>query len=506
MKRYYIIVLTLLANITYTYEEKPIVVIIPSYNNAKLYEWNLDSVCFQNYSNYRIVYIDDCSPDGTGNLVRAYIDKHDLQHKVTLLRNEINRGALYNLYNVIHRCEDDEIIVTVDGDDKLAHNNVLKRVNQEYQNPDVWMTYGQHESYPHGKRGFCKPIRQAIVQKHAYRELDWVTSHLRTFYAGLFKQIKLKDLLYENELFRVTWDMAFLFPMLEMAHGKWSFITDVLYVYNEDTPLSDCKLRVVKQLRCDKVIRAKEKYAPIANYKTKYDDAPIVDVVIFSSNPQALENVLTQMQKQEMLINDLTVLMEKEREHEYKDIRGSFNTVDFISFGQDGSLAESIDVICSTSGYLLWTTDQVSIAGSIPLQDAMQALKHTHAISCNFALGKNVQSASCLKREMKQPPFASIPFDFCSWRLADGEFGWRNPFACTMTLFKKSDLLKVLKGADYNTLQELESVLVRSCVDLEQIGLCPQEAIVKPTQEMRSFLATLMRAGYTMSGNSLVKV
>ncbi len=487
------------------YEEKPMVVVVPSYNNAKLYKWNLDSLCFQNYDNYRIVYIDDCSPDGTGDLVRAYIDEHNLQGKVTLIRNEVNKGALYNLYNVIHQCDDDAIIVTVDGDDKLAHNNVLKRVNSEYQDPNVWMTYGQHESYPNGKKGFCRHIHPAVIQKQAYREVDWVTSHLRTFYAGLFKKIKLKDLLYEHELFRVTWDMAFLFPMLEMAKGKWRFIPEVLYVYNEDTPLNDYKLRLIKQLRCDKVIRAKEKYAPIISYKATHEDEPIVDVVIFSFDPQALENVLTQMQKQEMHINNLTVLMEKERENAYKNVKTLFNDVDFISFGQDCTLAESLDVICGTSGYMLWATDQVSVVESISLQDAIRTLKHTHALSCNFALGKNVQSASCLKRAIKQPLFASIPFDFCAWRLADGEFDWRNPFACTMTLFKKSDLRNVLKDARYNTVQELESILVRSCVDLEQMGLCPQNAQAQCIKTLPSILNPLLQAGYKKSGNSLIK-
>ena len=316
MKKLYT-VLMLLCLHAFGYEEKPMVVVVPSYNNAKLYKWNLDSLCFQNYDNYRIVYIDDCSPDGTGDLVRAYIDEHNLQGKVTLIRNEVNKGALYNLYNVIHQCDDDAIIVTVDGDDKLAHNNVLKRVNSEYQDPNVWMTYGQHESYPNGKRGFCRHIHPAVIQKQAYREVDWVTSHLRTFYAGLFKKIKLKDLLYEHELFRVTWDMAFLFPMLEMANGKWSFIPDILYVYNQDTPLSDYKLRIVEQLRCDKVIRAKEKYGAISSYKNAFEGESIIDLVIFSDDPDALRNLLKKIHDQNMPINQLIVFIQEGRKREY---------------------------------------------------------------------------------------------------------------------------------------------------------------------------------------------
>src|SRR5437868_2077214 len=41
--------------------QKPIVVIIPSYNNVQWCVKNIESVLTQNYSNYRVIYIDDCS-------------------------------------------------------------------------------------------------------------------------------------------------------------------------------------------------------------------------------------------------------------------------------------------------------------------------------------------------------------------------------------------------------------------------------------------------------------
>lgn len=246
--------------------EKPMVVVIPSYNNAQWYKGNLDSVCFQNYTNYRIIYVDDCSIDGTGDLVQSYIDRHTLHDKVTLIRNETNRGALYNLYTHIHQCADHEIIITLDGDDRLKHNDVLQGVNVAYQNGDVWLTYGQYETYPDGERGICRPIAPQVVSTKSYRKHEWVTSHMRTFYAGLFKLVKRDDLMHEGELFRVTWDLAFMLPMLEMANGKFSFIPDILYVYNKATPLNDFKLRLNEQIACEHIIRNKPMYAPVETY------------------------------------------------------------------------------------------------------------------------------------------------------------------------------------------------------------------------------------------------
>jgi glycosyltransferase involved in cell wall biosynthesis len=508
MKKTLIFCALIYAYSLFSYEEKPMVIVIPSYNNAQWYKRNLDSACYQNYTNYRIIYIDDCSPDGTGNLVKSYIDQHNLHNKVTLICNETNKGALYNLYAAIHQCADDEIVVTIDGDDWLKHNNVLKRVNQEYQNENVWMTYGQFETYPNNKIGFCRDIQKIVVQKHAYREVDWVTSHLRTFYAGLFKQIKLKDLVYEGELFRVTWDMAFLFPMLEMAAGKFSFIPDVLYVYNEDTPLNDFKLRVLKQLRCNKVIHGYKKYQPVKTYITSKRSMDPIDMVIFSLNPIDLSAILTEIEHSALPIQNVVVLTEEPHADSVLALQSMFPTVDFVAFNQRDSRCQFLDKMCQNSGYLLLTTDAFVLTEAIPLADAVNALEATKALSFNFSLGDDVSKTDLLKREMKKPLFTQTPDDFYAWQYDQAELDWRQPFAWTMNLVRKSDIKKILDGAHCKKFDDLYRLLNTGFVDLNQMGLCCKESKTHKRQNVSDFLAPLLKLGYKVNqqGNCLVKI
>ena len=73
-----------------TVPEKPIVIIVPSRNNNELFEGteryklNLDSIFNQDYENYRVIYIDDCSSDGTADLVESYIQEKGQAGRVTL--------------------------------------------------------------------------------------------------------------------------------------------------------------------------------------------------------------------------------------------------------------------------------------------------------------------------------------------------------------------------------------------------------------------------------------
>lgn len=240
--------------------EKKLVVIIPSYNNIQWCEKNLESVFCQHYHNYRIIYIDDCSADGTYQAVRECINKHKQWGRVTLIHNEQRRGAMANWYTSIHSCADDEIVINLDGDDWFKHDYVLQRVNQEYQDPNVWLTYGQFEFYPSNKIGYCHALPQKIVDNNLYRYYPVVPSHLRTFYVWLFKKIKTADLMLNGEFFAATCDQAMMFPMLEMARNHVRFIPDVLYVYNQTNPINDNKVRLKMVLDCERIIRKRERY------------------------------------------------------------------------------------------------------------------------------------------------------------------------------------------------------------------------------------------------------
>jgi glycosyltransferase involved in cell wall biosynthesis len=248
-------------------EQKPLVIVIPSYNNKDWYQYNLESVLKQEYENFRVIYLDDASTDETGRLVREYLADKDVKNRVTLIENEERVGALANIYRAVWRCSPAEIVVTVDGDDWLSHEFVLQRINEAYADPDVWMTYGQFNTFPEGLGFGAQPLPEWVIQEGSFRSYDWVTTHLRTFYAGLFQKINKEDLLYKDRFFPVTWDLGFMFPMLEMSGTHSRFIPHVLYIYNVATPLSDNKLQRELQQTLETFIRKQKRYNPIVLHK-----------------------------------------------------------------------------------------------------------------------------------------------------------------------------------------------------------------------------------------------
>lgn len=246
--------------------EKPFAIIIPSYNNKNWYKRNLNSVFSQHYHNYRIIYIDDCSPDNTGQMVNEYIKLLNMEHKITVITNEERNGALANIYKAIHLCQPHEIIVNLDGDDWLAHPFVLNHLNAIYQDSNVWLTYGQFQWWPKNVPGFSHNVPTDILEQNKIRDYGWATSALRTYYAGLYQKIKKEDLLYNDVFFPMAWDLAIMFPMIEMAGTHCKFVDEILYIYNTESNINDHKVNGTQQIDLGNIVRGKPRYSKIDSF------------------------------------------------------------------------------------------------------------------------------------------------------------------------------------------------------------------------------------------------
>ena len=90
-----------------------LVVLVPSYNNEGYCYPNLNSIAQQNVP-FRVIYINDCSTDKTGQFVDFYTHINKFESQCTVIHNEKRVGALANLYKIIHTLPDHAIVVLVD--------------------------------------------------------------------------------------------------------------------------------------------------------------------------------------------------------------------------------------------------------------------------------------------------------------------------------------------------------------------------------------------------------
>ena len=255
------------APLNYEATGKKFVIMTASYNNINYYLWNLDSIFNQTYQNWHLVYIDDMSTDGTSKKVPAYIRQRGFEHKVTFVSNAEKCYCLKNYYREIHKIPNDHIIVCLDGDDAFLDNGVLEYLNKVYANPDIWCTYGNYRYFP---KPPAIPARQAmpypkkVIKNNAFRDHTWCVRALRTFYAGLFKNIDVRQFMYEGSFINAVEDMAYMFPILEQCGKHHLYIDKELYLYNVGTPLLTANTwKNEKIAALSKHIRRQTKYKPL---------------------------------------------------------------------------------------------------------------------------------------------------------------------------------------------------------------------------------------------------
>jgi hypothetical protein len=469
--------------VTHPQKKQSFVIVTASYNNEEYCEKNLASLLSQEYDNFRIIYIDDASTDRTYEKVERYIQEQGACHKVELIHNAKRQKALHNLYKAIHSCKDDDIILICDGDDWLPHTKVLSDLNHYYGNKNLWISYGQYIHYPEERLGICEPVKKKFLAKAKMRSGPWHYSHLRSFYAGLFKRIRLEDLMQEGEFFPVACDVAMMFPMLEMARTHAYFIPEILYVYNWENPLCDQKIREQEQLKAESYLRSLPVYPKLKMHPATPLAADKCDLVIFSYNrPMQLYALLESTQKQLQGLENIYVLLRSDEEFQegYREVKRAFPHVQFAVQPEKSPKTHFkpllLDLLFGKAGketnYILFAVDDIILTEEIDLKKDMATLSRTNAYALYYRCGKNIHSCYMTKRERHSiPPLVDIGEDLYAWQFEQGEEDWRYPHSLDFALFRKSDLKKDFEEIPFTYPTDLEGIWATRA-PLQRVGLC----------------------------------
>ena len=240
------------------------IVIVPVYNAEQYIEKCIMSVLSQDYSNYKLIVVNDGSIDGTHEIICELLERYNFSYMINEKRNGSALANIIKGKNVESRSTQD-VLVNLDGDDYLAHDGVLSYLNGVYQDPDVWLTYGQYEPLSGDYHNYCKPIPDTRTYR---KDGVWLVSHLRSCRRGLFDMIKDKDLRdRDGGYYKIVGDAACLYPMIEMAGKKHiQFIPEVLYMYNDLSPLNEMKVAGELSVKKTKELMAKPVYNEIDSY------------------------------------------------------------------------------------------------------------------------------------------------------------------------------------------------------------------------------------------------
>lgn len=109
---------------------------IPVYNAKDFIVECLDSILYQDYKNLELVVSDDCSTDGTQEVLKEYIDNK----RIRLLLNEKNQGITDNCNQALSYCSG-KYVCFFAGDDVMLPNKISAQVALLEKHQEASMCY-----------------------------------------------------------------------------------------------------------------------------------------------------------------------------------------------------------------------------------------------------------------------------------------------------------------------------------------------------------------------------
>lgn len=249
---------------------KNAIVVVTTFRNAgESLARCIDSLGAQAYLHCRFVLIDDASTDGTADRPTP----GDLRFVVK--RNGRRQGTLRNQIDAVTKhCSTDDIVVYVDGDDRLVDAGVLDYVNDFFNSTRCWIMYGQYRDSD-GRLGWCEPVCGESPDMASTVDEMRFPMHIRAHRAGLvhhllridpeLTQLRGRD----GDFLDSVADMALMRALMQLAGPDNTRYNDrVLYEYNKQNPeshYSDLELRRLQD-RQSSSLSSKEPLDPVSWY------------------------------------------------------------------------------------------------------------------------------------------------------------------------------------------------------------------------------------------------
>ncbi len=227
------------------------IVVISAFRNAGAFLRRcMDSLVSQDYPRSRFILIDDASTDG------ALDDAEVSDPRFTVIRNPERRGAIRNQLDAIkEHCGPEDIVVYVDGDDRLIDDGALSYINDFFNSTRCLVMYGQYRD-SRERYGRCEPIVEtggsvldAVGPMH-------FPMHVRAHRAALVERLEEIDPALHRlrddggEFLDAVADMAVMRAIMQLAGLERIRYNDrILYEYNAGNPESHYRAVERRQLQ-----------------------------------------------------------------------------------------------------------------------------------------------------------------------------------------------------------------------------------------------------------------
>ncbi len=214
---------------------KPLVtVLVVTYNHINTFEKAIKSVLEQKTNfDFEIWVLDDCSTDGTSNLVKEYANRYP--DKIKPIIREENLGGIQNVFQELKNIRT-KYYATLESDDYWCDENKLQQqVNILEKNPDCsFCSHNSYRRYPNNEN--CSkhntPYIKTKVKTGKFKFPNKINrkQYIEPHYSSRMYRTECLHLELVNNPVMVCYDIASVFWFLQF--GNMYYDESIMSVYN----------------------------------------------------------------------------------------------------------------------------------------------------------------------------------------------------------------------------------------------------------------------------------
>ncbi|MFV0363046.1 MAG: glycosyltransferase family 2 protein [Suipraeoptans sp.] len=207
-------------------------IVMLAYNHERFIAKALDSVLMQKTTyDYELIVGEDCSTDGTREIVHSYEDK--FKGRLKPIYNEKNIGMIKNLMSCFDMCSG-EYIAMLEGDDLwISPDKLQKQVDFLENNPD-YVVVAHNWNIADKNDNFIRSGRK-MNEIHIYSYEDFedfsIPAQTSTLMSrNIYKEAKNR---YWKKLMRYAWipiDRTIIYLLL--TYGKIAILPEIMSTYH----------------------------------------------------------------------------------------------------------------------------------------------------------------------------------------------------------------------------------------------------------------------------------
>lgn len=250
-----------------------VTIILPTFNSVAFVQEAVDGALAQDYANFEVIVADDCSTDGT----REVLERYTGNRRMRLLLNSQNLGVTENVENALHASRGDFVCFTA-GDDILYPNCISTGVRKLTETAGAVAFF--HEPELIDAKGEALPrlgaVRTAHVGclEHLLREGFYVKANGMMLAGGLARETK-----HRHDL-RVASDFMHIAEALDYSHGTFIYAPEPLSAWRQH-PASATK-RLTWQGRRDQ-LRTETKLAELHPWALRHTSRRVAALIWFGA-------------------------------------------------------------------------------------------------------------------------------------------------------------------------------------------------------------------------------